>query len=337
MKVLVTGAAGFIGMHLCIKLLKLNHDVVGLDNLNNYYSPFLKESRLQNIYQLKKKFRFYKLDLIKKKKLFNLFDEEKFDIVVNLAAQAGVRYSLKKPSKYIESNIVGFMNILENCKFFSIKHLILASSSSVYGLNEDTPFYEESNTDQPVSLYGATKKSNELMAHSYSHLFDLPCTCVRFFTVYGPWGRPDMALFKFTKAILSEEPIELFNYGHMVRDFTYIDDVIEILSKTLFKIPKHNKNYNISKPKKLLNSSPFKVFNIGNNSPKSIIEYLEIIEKYLKKNAIKHFTEMEKGDVLITHSNSDLIRNWVKVTPETSIDQGIKKFITWYKFFYKVS
>ncbi len=336
MKFLITGSAGFIGMHLCAKLLTSNHEVIGIDNLNNYYSPKLKQARLELLYSLNKNFRFYKLDLIKKKKLLELFNKENFDIVVNLAAQAGVRYSVKKPSKYIESNIVGFMNILDCCKKFSIKHLVLASSSSVYGSNSNTPFFETSETEHPISIYGATKKSNELMAHSYSHLYNLPCTCVRFFTVYGPWGRPDMALFKFTKAILSNETIKLYNYGQMVRDFTYIEDVIKILSKTLFKIPRSKTTPTKSKAINLLNKAPFKVFNIGNNLPVTLLEYVETIEKHLKKKAIKEFTKIEKGDVLITHSNSDLIRDWVNLNPQTTIDKGIKEFIKWYKIFYNI-
>ena len=321
MKILVTGAAGFIGYHLIESLLKDGHEIIGLDNFNSYYDVNLKRARINNINHTQ--FSLVEIDLVDKKNLISLFEKNDFDVVVNLAAQAGVRYSLTNPEKYIESNIIGFTNILEACRHNEIANLVYASSSSVYGMNFDVPFDEDHSVDHPVSLYAATKRSNELMAHTYSHLFNLPTTGLRFFTVYGPWGRPDMALFLFTKAILDGEPIQVFNDGKMIRDFTYIDDIVSGIFGLTLKVSKEK--------------TPYNVFNIGNGSPKKLIDYLKQIEKNLQKKAKIKKLPLQIGDIIKTHSDIDKLKKFTNYKPKTKIYSGIKNFIQWYKKYYKVT
>jgi UDP-glucuronate 4-epimerase len=325
-KILVTGSAGFIGFHLSQRLLSKGDQVIGLDNLNNYYDVSLKEARL-NLLKTQNNFSFYKLDLADQEAIENLFKAHKFDVVVNLAAQAGVRYSLKNPQAYINSNIVGFTNILEGCRHSQVKHLVFASSSSVYGANTKIPFSVYDNVDHPISLYGASKKSNELMAHTYSHLFNLPTTGLRFFTVYGPWGRPDMAFFLFTKAILSGQPIDVFNYGKMKRDFTYIDDIVEGLVRVIDKIPQ---------PDPTISNAPYKIYNIGNNNPIELLRFIEVIESCLGIKAQKNMLPIQQGDALITYADVDDLIKDVGFKPNTPIEVGIKHFVDWYKDFYKI-
>jgi UDP-glucuronate 4-epimerase len=325
-KILVTGSAGFIGFHLSQRLLSKGDQVIGLDNLNNYYDVSLKEARL-NLLKTQNNFSFYKLDLADQEAIENLFKAHKFDVVVNLAAQAGVRYSLKNPQAYINSNIVGFTNILEGCRHSQVKHLVFASSSSVYGANTKIPFSVYDNVDHPISLYGASKKSNELMAHTYSHLFNLPATGLRFFTVYGPWGRPDMAFFLFTKAILSGQPIDVFNYGKMKRDFTYIDDIVEGLVRVIDKIPQ---------PDPIISNAPYKIYNIGNNNPIELLRFIEVIESCLGIKAQKNMLPIQQGDALITYADVDDLIKDVGFKPNTPIEVGIKHFVDWYKDFYKI-
>ncbi len=339
MNVIVTGSAGFIGYHLSNKLIKEGFSVCGLDNLNNYYDVSLKNARLKRLMKYegeKNPFTFSKTDITNKKGLDELFSKTKPDIVINLAAQAGVRYSIENPSAYIESNIVGFSNILECCREHNTEHLLYASSSSVYGGNKNLPLREEDNVDHPVSLYGATKKSNELMAHSYSHLYGIPTTGLRFFTVYGPWGRPDMALFLFTKAILNKEPINIFNNGNMIRDFTYIDDVVESVSKLLKKKPLRDDKFDFHNPKPNKSWAPYKIFNVGNSQPINLMEYIINIEETLGIKAIKNFMPMQDGDVQTTESFTKNLENYINYKPNTTIKEGISKFISWYKSFYKI-
>ena len=340
MTILVTGAAGFIGFHLCKRLLRNGVNVIGFDNLNNYYDQKLKISRLEKLeYTAKKnrnKFSFIKGNLQNKNEVKIIFEKSGPKKVVNLAAQAGVRYSIENPSAYIDSNLVGFANILEECRQHSVDHLIYASSSSVYGGNTNFPFSETQSVDHPVSLYAATKKSNELMAHSYSHLYKFSCTGVRFFTVYGPWGRPDMALFLFTKSIINNEPIKVFNNGHMVRDFTYIDDVIESLIRITDKPATPDKNFNPNNPVPSISWSPYRVFNIGNSSPTPLINYIQAIEDELGIKAKKIYLPMQPGDVAATESDSSQLQQWINYKPNTTIKEGIKKFIKWYKEFYEI-
>lgn len=332
---LVTGVAGFIGFHLSKRLLDEECTVIGVDNLNDYYDVNLKKSRLE-IINKHNKFKFYKVDLQDKESLEEIFKEYKIDIVVNLAAQAGVRYSITNPDVYIQSNIVGFLNILEVCRHNKVEHLLYASSSSVYGMNEVMPFSVNHNVDHPMSLYAATKKSNELMAHTYSHLYNLPTTGLRFFTVYGPWGRPDMALFLFTDAIINDKPIKVFNYGKMKRDFTYIDDIVEGIIRLLNNPPKRNNDWDKIKADPGTSSAPFKVYNIGNNKPVELMKYIETIEKYLGKEAKKEYLPLQDGDVPMTYADvDDLIRD-IGFKPGTSINDGIKKFIEWYKEYNKI-
>ena len=332
---LVTGAAGFIGFHLSKRLLEEGCKVIGLDNLNDYYDVNLKKARLE-ILEKEDKFTFVYADLQDKKAIDKIFQQNKIDIVVNLAAQAGVRYSIINPYAYIESNIMGFMNVLEACRHNEVEHLVYASSSSVYGANKKMPFSTSDNVDHPVSLYAATKKSNELMAHTYSHLYGIPTTGLRFFTVYGPWGRPDMALFLFTKAILNNEPIKVFNYGKMERDFTYIDDIIEGVVRVIANPPKPNENYDIIRENPSTSSAPYKIYNIGNNKPVELMEFIETIEKHLGKKAKMEFLPMQAGDVPKTYADvDDLVRD-VGFKPETSIDEGIGEFVKWYKEYYEV-
>ena len=334
-KVLVTGAAGFIGFYLCKKLLKEGYQVVGIDNLNNYYDVKLKKARLS---QLKDKDRFWftKMSLEDREGIQSLFKAEKFDYVVNLAAQAGVRYSLKDPFVYIESNINGFLNILEGCRHHQVKHLIFASSSSVYGLNTKMPFSVHQNVDHPISLYGVTKKANELMAHTYSYLFNIPITGLRFFTVYGPWGRPDMALFIFTKAILMDKPIEVFNYGNMKRDFTYIDDIIEGVFRVIPKIPKPNPEWKRDNPDPATSCAPYKLYNIGNNNPVELLRLIEILEGFLGKKAKKIMLPLQPGDVQATYADVDDLAGEVGFKPDTPIERGVKNFVEWYRWYYRV-
>lgn len=333
-KILVTGAAGFIGFHLSKRLIERSAEVVGLDNLNDYYDVNLKLSRLKQI-ALERNFKPVRIDLADRDAVARLFSEEKFDIVVNLAAQAGVRYSLVNPHAYIDSNIHGFLNILEGCRHGKVKHLVFASSSSVYGANTKMPFSVHHNVDHPVSLYAATKKANELMAHSYSSLYNLPCTGLRFFTVYGPWGRPDMALFLFTKAILEDRPINVFNYGKMQRDFTYIDDITEGVVRVIDKIPEPNPSWDSSSPDSATSYSPYKLYNIGNNNPVQLMQFIETLEECLGKKARKNLLAMQSGDVPATYADvDDLIRD-VGFKPSTSLKEGIKKFVEWYKGYYR--
>lgn len=329
----VTGAAGFIGFHLSKRLLEEGCTVIGLDNLNDYYDVNLKRDRLEVIKKYGK-FKFIYADLEDKESLKKVFIENKIDIVINLAAQAGVRYSITNPDVYIQSNIVGFANILEMCRHYKVEHLVYASSSSVYGMNVKMPFSVHHNVDHPISLYAATKKSNELMAHAYSYLFGLPTTGLRFFTVYGPWGRPDMALFLFTEAIINDRPIKVFNNGKMKRDFTYIDDIVEGVVRLLNNPPKENKNWDNEKADPGTSSAPYKVYNIGNNKPVNLMEFIEILEEKIGKKAKKEFLPMQAGDVLVTYADvDDLIRD-VGFKPDTSIREGVSKFVEWHKEYF---
>ena len=333
MKILVTGVAGFIGMHSAKKLLDEGHDVIGIDNLNDYYDVTLKEDRLQTLKDYKN-FRFLKLDIKDQKDLLNLFKKESPQRVLHLAAQAGVRYSIQNPYVYIDSNIQGFINILEGCRATKTEHLVYASSSSVYGGNEKTPFSEHDNVDHPISLYAATKKANELMAHTYSHLYQIPSTGLRFFTVYGPWGRPDMALFLFTKAILKGEAINIFNHGKMIRDFTYIDDIVESLVRVMDKVATPDASFDAKHPDPATSHAPYRIFNIGNNQPTPLMDYIEAIESALDKKAIKNLMDMQPGDVPLTSADTSELNQWVNFKPNTSIKEGVKRFVDWYKNYY---
>jgi len=334
MKFLITGAAGFIGFHLSRRLLGMGHTVVGLDNLNPYYSVALKKDRLKMLQQ-SEQFTFVKEDLSDQEAIGSLFANNQFTHVVNLAAQAGVRYSLENPMAYVQSNIVGFTNLLEGCRHNNVKHFVFASSSSVYGLNTNMPFSVHNNVDHPISLYAASKKSNELMAHSYSYLYGLPCTGLRFFTVYGPWGRPDMALFLFTKAILEDQPIQVFNHGKMRRDFTYIDDIVEGVIRVTLHIPTANPDWDSNNPDPGTSVCPYKIYNIGNNNIVELSAYIEAIEKALGKKARKIMLPMQPGDVPATFANVDDLIADVDFRPSTSIEFGISKFIEWYRDYYK--
>ena len=331
--VLVTGAAGFIGYHLSRRLLNEGCEVAGIDNLNDYYDVHLKEDRLAKLTP-NKNFSFYQEDLSDLKALDRVFKEKQIDVVVNLAAQAGVRYSLENPHAYVDSNVVGFVNILECCRHNNVGHLVFASSSSVYGANTHMPFSVHHNVDHPVSLYAATKKSNELMAHTYSHLYGLACTGLRFFTVYGPWGRPDMALFLFTKAILEDKPIKVFNHGKMQRDFTYIDDIVEGVVRTMKHRPESNPAWSGDAPDPGTSYVPYKIYNIGNNSPIELIHFIEVIENALGCEAQKEYMDMQPGDVPATYADIDDLIADVGFKPQTPIEEGIEKFITWYKSYY---
>ncbi len=334
-KILVTGAAGFIGFHLCKKLLLREDTVIGLDNLNDYYDVSLKEARLAQL-KAEKNFTFHHLDLENNQEISALFKNLQFEIVVNLAAQAGVRYSLINPYAYVESNLVGFINILEGCRHNGVKHLVYASSSSVYGANTKVPFSVHDNIDHPLSLYAASKKANELMAHTYSHLYHLPTTGLRFFTVYGPWGRPDMALFLFTKAILEGKPIEVFNFGRMKRDFTYIDDIIEGIVRVMDKMPEPNPHWSGEKPDPGSSLAPYKVYNIGNHQPVELLNFIEALENCLGKKAEKKFLPMQPGDVPATFADVNDLMQDTGFKPNTSIEEGIKKFVAWYRSYYKI-
>lgn len=334
-RVLVTGVAGFIGFHLGKKLLERGDEVIGLDNMNDYYDVTLKEARLTQL-QGPARFTFHRLDLADREGITKLFEKQQPDIVVNLAAQAGVRYSLQNPYAYVNSNIVGFMNVLEGCRNVGVKHLVFASSSSVYGANTRIPFSVHDNVDHPVSLYAASKKANELMAHTYSHLYGLPTTGLRFFTVYGPWGRPDMALFLFTKAILEGHHIDVFNYGKMQRDFTYIDDVVEGIVRVIDKIPEPNPDWSGDDPDPSSSNAPYKLYNIGNNSPVELLMFIELLEDCLGMKAKKNMLPLQPGDVPVTYANvDDLVRD-VGFKPNTPIEVGIVRFVEWYRSYYNV-
>jgi len=335
MTILVTGAAGFIGFHLARRLLQQEQSVVGLDNVNDYYDVSLKQARLDELNKLRG-FRFVRLDIAERDELDRLFAASKFDVVVNLAAQAGVRYSLVNPHAYIRSNIDGFVNILEACRRNSVKHLIYASSSSVYGAVTKMPFSVHQNVDHPVSLYGASKKANELLAHSYSHLFGLPTTGLRFFTVYGPWGRPDMAMFIFTRAILADEPIQIFNHGRMERDFTYIDDIVEGVVRLVDRPPIPNANWSGDDPDPATSAAPYRVYNIGNNRPESVMHLVEILERCLGRKAVKQLTPMQPGDVPATYADVDDLARDIGFAPQTPLETGVERFVEWYRSFYRV-
>ena len=331
--VLVTGAAGFIGFHLARRLLSEGCNVVGLDNVNPYYDVRLKNARL-DILKSNDRFTFHQIDLEDKSAMESVFASHQFDVVVNLAAQAGVRYSLQDPHAYVNANLMGFINILECCRHQKVPHLVFASSSSVYGANTLMPFSVHHNVDHPVSLYAATKKANELMAHSYSHIYGLPCTGLRFFTVYGPWGRPDMALFLFTKAILADEPIRVFNHGRMQRDFTYIDDIIEGVVRIMHKVPTPNPQWSGNQPDPGTSYVPYKLYNIGNNAPVELKEFIATIELALGKKAKKEYMDLQPGDVPATYADVDDLINDVDFKPNTPLETGIRHFIEWYQDFY---
>ncbi|APG25661.1 capsular biosynthesis protein CpsI [Syntrophotalea acetylenica] len=333
-KILVTGTAGFIGFHLAKVLLDRGDEVVGLDNLNDYYDVSLKQARLAQL-DGRPNFRFVKLDLADRDGMAALFKTEKFDRVVNLAAQAGVRYSLKNPHAYIDSNLVGFVNILEGCRHNEVQHLVYASSSSVYGANTRMPFSIHHNVDHPVSLYAASKKANELMAHTYAHLYRLPVTGLRFFTVYGPWGRPDMALFLFTKAILEGRPIDVFNYGKMRRDFTYIDDIVEGVMRTLDNTARPNPQWNGDQPDPGTSNAPYRLYNIGNNNPVELMHLIETLEKALGRTAEKNLLPIQPGDVPATYADVDDLTRDVGFKPSTSIEEGVGRFVAWYRGYFR--
>jgi UDP-glucuronate 4-epimerase len=333
MKILVTGAAGFIGMHVAQRLLARGDTVVGLDNLSDYYDVNLKLSRLKQLEN--SRFSFQKIDVADGPAVEQLFAAEKFDRVVHLAAQAGVRYSLSHPHEYVRSNITGFLNILEACRHHPVQHLVYASSSSVYGGNTRLPFRESDNVDHPVSLYAASKKSNELFAHTYSHLFGIPSTGLRFFTVYGPWGRPDMALFLFTKAILAGEPVNVFNHGRMQRDFTYIDDIVEGVVRTLDRAPQPNPVFDAARPDPAHSWAPYQILNIGNHGPAGLLEYLDALEEALGRKAARNYLPMQPGDVPATFADTSLLTEWTGHKPGTPIRNGISRFVAWYLDHYR--
>lgn len=338
-KYLITGAAGFIGFHLCRRLLGNGNEVVGIDNVNDYYDVNLKLARLA-ILQNYGNFTFYKADIANLNNLEEVFSNQRkttFDVVVNLAAQPGVRYSLKNPHSYISSNIVGFTNVLECCRHNNVKHLVFASSSSIYGLNDKIPFSVSDNVDHPVSLYAASKKANELMAHTYAHLYGLPCTGLRFFTVYGPWGRPDMAYYSFTKAIVEGKAIDVFNYGKMKRDFTYIDDIIEGVVRVMDKIPQPNPDWDRKHPDPGSSYAPYKLYNIGNNNPVELAKFIEILETNLGKNAQKNMLPMQQGDVPVTYADINDLMNDVGFKPSILLEEGIRRFADWYRAYHRFS
>jgi UDP-glucuronate 4-epimerase len=333
MKILVTGAAGFIGFHVAQYLLGRGDEVIGLDNLNDYYDVRLKRARLEQL-QGRAGFHFQELDLADRDGMDGLFRQNRPQRVIHLAAQAGVRYSLTNPQAYIASNLVGFTEILEGCRHHGVEHLVYASSSSVYGANTQLPFSVHHNVDHPVSLYAATKKANELMAHTYSHLFRLPTSGLRFFTVYGPWGRPDMALFIFTKAILAGDPIQVFNQGRMRRDFTYIDDIVEGVVRVMDRVAQPNSQWDSAQPDPATSLAPYRIYNIGNNQPVELMHLIEVLEQNLGKPALKNFLPMQAGDVPATYADVDDLTRDVGFKPATSIETGVKKFVQWYRSFY---
>ena len=333
-KIIVTGSAGFIGSTVCLKLLEKGNEVFGIDNHNDYYDPKIKDARLERLVKYSN-YQHFKLDLTDEKNLENVFKKFKPQRVINLAAQAGVRYSIKNPIAYINSNILGFANILENCRHYNIEHLVYASTSSVYGANTKMPFSEHDSVNHPLSVYAASKKSNELMAHTYSYLYKLPTTGLRFFTVYGPWGRPDMALFKFTKAILDEKPIDLFNNGKHSRDFTYIDDIVEGIIKTLDNPASSSINWNSNNPDPASSIAPWCVYNIGNNKPVQLMDYVDALEKALGKKAKLNFLPLQPGDVPDTFANVDNLKAKFNYKPSTSVVDGVANFVKWYKDYYR--
>ena len=334
-KVLITGGAGFIGFHLSNLLLDKGYQVIGIDNLNDYYDIRIKEGRLV-ILQARENYTFYKIDIKDKEDVDNLFKVHRPDYVVNLAAQAGVRYSLINPYAYVDSNLIGFVNILEACRHYPVKHLLYASSSSVYGGNKVAPFSTEHQVDHPVSLYAATKKSNELMAHTYSHLYKIPTTGLRFFTVYGPWGRPDMAYFSFTQDILSGKAINVFNYGKMKRDFTYVDDIVEGVYRLLDTIPQANPEWDETTDKLSESFAPYKIYNIGNNEPMELEKFITVLEDKLGHKANKNYMDMQPGDVTMTYADTTDLEKAIGFKPSTSVEEGLEKFVEWYKEFYNI-
>lgn len=334
-KILITGSAGFIGAHLAQKLIAGGAEVVGLDNLNDYYDPQLKRDRMAALAK-GPGFTHVNIELADRKAMETLFQQHSFDAVVNLAAQAGVRYSLINPHSYVDTNIVGFVNTLEGCRHSGVKHLVYASSSSVYGANTKMPFSVHDNVDHPVSLYAASKKANELMAHTYSHLFQLPTTGLRFFTVYGPWGRPDMALFLFTKAILENRPIDVFNNGKMERDFTYVDDIVEGVYRVIHRLPESSPTWNGDEPDPATSYCPYRVYNIGNNNKEKLLRYIEVLEECLGRKAEKNFLPMQPGDVPATFADVDDLVKDFDYKPGTTLEYGIGKFVDWYKGYYNI-
>ena len=335
MRVLITGAAGFIGFGLAARLLDRGDTVYGIDNLNNYYDVNLKKARLERL-STREKFSFEKLDIADRAGMESLFARNKFDAVMNLAAQAGVRYSIENPHAYIESNIVGFCNILEGCRHLKVGHLVFASSSSVYGANTRLPFSEHDNIDHPISLYAATKKANELMAHTYAHLYGLPTTGLRFFTVYGPWGRPDMALFKFTKNILEGKAIEVFNNGNMIRDFTYVDDIVEGVVRVMDRPAEPDPAWNSAAPDPARSRAPYRIYNIGNNKPVQLMRYIEVLERALGKKARIEMLPMQPGDVPATTADVSALESDIGYRPKTTVEEGVPRFVEWYRRYYGV-
>lgn len=335
MTILVTGCAGFIGMHTALKLLAQHENVIGIDNLNDYYEVSLKEARLQKLLG-NPNFQFHKMDVSDRPAMANLFAEAKPTTVIHLAAQAGVRYSIINPQAYIDANLQGFLNVLEGCRAHPVEHLVYASSSSVYGSNTNLPFHESHNVDHPISLYAATKKANELMAHTYSHLYGIPTTGLRFFTVYGPWGRPDMAFFKFTRAMLADEPIDIYNHGQMVRDFTYIDDIVEGVIRVAGKPPAPNPEFDTMNPNPAMSNGPYRIFNIGNNCPIQLMDYITALEEALGVQAKKNFLPMQQGDVSATTADVDALHKWTGFKPCTAMPTGIERFVAWYRSYYQL-
>ena len=334
-KRIITGSAGFIGSSLCLKLLKQGDIVIGIDNHNDYYDPKIKEARIERLKKYSN-YKHYKIDISNQKSLEDVFKEHRPQVVVNLAAQAGVRYSMENPLAYINSNIVGFAHILENCRNYKVSHLVYASTSSVYGANTKMPFSEHDSANHPLSVYAASKKSNELMAHTYSYLYKLPTTGLRFFTVYGPWGRPDMALFKFTKAILDEKPIDVFNHGKHTRDFTYIDDIVEGIKRTLDNPATKNANWNSNEPDPATSNAPWSIYNIGNNKPIKLMDYIDALEKALAKKAEINFLPLQPGDVPDTYASTQNLNEKFNYKPSTSVIDGVSNFVKWYKDYYKL-
>ncbi|HAK35809.1 MAG TPA: protein CapI [Pantoea sp.] len=335
MNILFTGAAGFIGFHVTQRLLAAGHQIVGIDNLNDYYDVGLKQSRLDLIAQ-HPSFRFIKMELADRAAMASLFEQHAFQRVIHLGAQAGVRYSIDNPHAYADANLIGHLNILEGCRHHKIEHLLYASSSSVYGLNRKMPFSTDDSVDHPVSLYAATKKANELMSHTYSHLYNLPTTGLRFFTVYGPWGRPDMALFKFTRAMIAGDAIDVYNRGEMKRDFTYIDDIAEAIVRLQDVIPQRDESWTVETGSPATSSAPYRVYNIGNSQPTSLIKYIEAIEKALGVTAKKNLLPMQPGDVLETSADTEALYQAIGFKPQTSVEEGVARFVSWYREFYNV-
>jgi UDP-glucuronate 4-epimerase len=333
MRILVTGAAGFIGYFLCERLLARGDAVRGIDNLNDYYDVELKTARLERLLK-HPQFRFARIDIADRSGMVALFAEEPFDIIVHLAAQAGVRYSVENPAAYVDANLVGFANVIEGARHAQVKHFVFASSSSVYGANTRLPFVETDNVDHPMSLYAATKKANELMAHSYAHLFAIPTTGLRFFTVYGPWGRPDMALFKFTRAILADEPIKVFNHGKMIRDFTYVDDIVEGVVRVVDRPATPNMNWDGHAPDPATSTAPYRLYNIGNHQPVELLRYIQVLEECLGKHAKLDMQPMQPGDVIATFADISALDEAVGFKPQTTIEVGLKKFVAWYRDYY---